>query len=98
MWAGVGRVWRVCGAVVTGRLERRRRELQSDSVFGIALRICYLAWYYSKLCGPFHQIPHRSNGAHHMGGAQRFKITVVVGFARTSDMHTVIIGRAAAFA
>jgi len=46
VWAGVGRVWRVCGVVVTGRLERR--ELQSDSVFGFALWICYLAWYY---CG-----------------------------------------------
>ena len=43
MWAGVGRVWRVYGAVVTGRLERR--ELQSDLVSGSP--ICYLAWYYS---------------------------------------------------
>ena len=39
MWAGVGRVWRVCGAVVAGRLERR--ELPSDSV---RVRASYAIW------------------------------------------------------
>ena len=45
MWAGVGSVWRVCGAVVNGGWRDGSCSQIRCSVR--APRICYLAWYYS---------------------------------------------------